>query len=573
MIHPELGLSAKGVQVIKVVYDGLLERYISMELGTARTSFADTVKAAAEAAILPQVPTKSFLQAAIEGLSAEINAGAGGIITDVKDANGNRTEMLILCDEGVTADTPPEQCQHIWRVNKNGIGYSSDYGQTYTLAITASGQIVADCITTGSMLANMIKGGTLTLGGANNGNGVFNLLNSAGTAIVHMDNNGLNATNATISGSLSMENNDVLINAGYFWVSVYSSLTQRTTQKYLPGFRMESKTNPDLGVTYVFDAQSVRCFVNQGTMRGFLNESSYAWDKQYHYIDQSDNEWYCREFHNGGYMLEVSLDDDYENASFSYGGDAQALRYRSYGVNDSSNSIGFGVATYRVHAQGTQSSGAGYSVEVDDTAAEIKGFSSGYASTPNYRLYVSDNSSNMEGTNQQITNDRFQFSATGASTNASHELSLTREKATISHTGETYLDTYELIVNHNGAYVNSNRLAYDTSSSRRYKHDIAELSAEELDPHRLYGLKPMQFVYNDGHPLQYKDMAGKTLPGFIAEDVDEVYPAAVIRDEEGKVESWDERRIIPGLLALVQEQKEQINQLEARIAILEKRER
>ena len=104
-----------------------------------------------------------------------------------------------------------------------------------------------------------------------------------------------------------MENNDVLINAGYFWVSVYSSLTQRTTQKYLPGFRMESKTNPDLGVTYVFDAQSVRCFVNQGTMRGFLNESSYAWDKQYHYIDQSDNEWYCREFHNGGYLFEISL--------------------------------------------------------------------------------------------------------------------------------------------------------------------------------------------------------------------------------------------------------------------------
>ena len=176
----------------------------------------------------------------------------------------------------------------------------------------------------------------------------------------------------------------------------------------------------------------------------------------------------------------------------------------------------------------------------------------------------------MTGTNQQITNDRLQFSATGASSNASHELSVTREKATISHTGETYLDTYELIVNHNGAYVNSNRLAYDSSSSRRYKHDIAELSAEELDPHRLYGLKPMQFVYNEGHPLQYKDMAGKTLPGFIAEDVDEVYPAAVIHDEEGKVESWDDRRIIPGLLALVQEQKEQIDQLEARIAFLEK---
>lgn len=190
VIDPELGLTAEGVQVIKTVYDGLEERYVSMELGSSRTSFADVVQAAAEAAILPQVPSKSFLQAAIDELSAEIAAGQGGIIVDILDANGNHTETLILCDEGVTADTPPEECQHIWRINKAGIGYSSDYGQTYKLAITASGQIVADFITTGTMSANIIRGGTLTLGSLDNGSGTLLLQDADGTRIALMDNSG-----------------------------------------------------------------------------------------------------------------------------------------------------------------------------------------------------------------------------------------------------------------------------------------------------------------------------------------------------------------------------------------------
>lgn len=162
VVVPALGLVAENVQVVKTRYEGLGERYISMELGSARTSFASVVQAAAEKAILPQVPTKSYLQAKVDKLSAEINAGTDGIIVDIMNANGQRSEILILCDEGATEDTPPEQCQHIWRINKAGIAYSSDYGQTYNLAITASGEIVADFITAGTMNANIIKAGVLS---------------------------------------------------------------------------------------------------------------------------------------------------------------------------------------------------------------------------------------------------------------------------------------------------------------------------------------------------------------------------------------------------------------------------
>ena len=77
-----------------------------------------------------------------------------------------------------------------------------------------------------------------------------------------------------------------------------------------------------------------------------------------------------------------------------------------------------------------------------------------------------------------------------------------------------------------------------------------------------------QFVYNDDHEPPYANMKGKTIPGFIAEDVAEIYPAAVI-ESGGKVESWSEAQIVPAMLALIQEQKKTIDSLEARIEKLE----
>lgn len=120
------------------------------------------------------------------------------------------------------------------------------------------------------------------------------------------------------------------------------------------------------------------------------------------------------------------------------------------------------------------------------------------------------------------------------------------------------------------SYLNdaSHKIAYVSSSARRYKRDIKPIEDEELNPHRLLELTVVQFIFDEKH--EYEDMRGKTIPGIIAEDVEEVYPSAVIHDAKtGEVESWDERRLIPGMLALIQEQHEKIEDLESRLARLE----
>jgi hypothetical protein len=115
-----------------------------------------------------------------------------------------------------------------------------------------------------------------------------------------------------------------------------------------------------------------------------------------------------------------------------------------------------------------------------------------------------------------------------------------------------------------------NRIAFQSSSSRRYKHNIKQLSADR-DAHKLLELPVVEFEWNNDHNLQYEDMHGQVIPGIIAEDVEEIYHSAVIYNENGEVESWDERRIIPGMLALIQEQDKKIKSQEVEIKDLKSR--
>lgn len=107
-------------------------------------------------------------------------------------------------------------------------------------------------------------------------------------------------------------------------------------------------------------------------------------------------------------------------------------------------------------------------------------------------------------------------------------------------------------------------------SSKRYKKDIKELEKEEFNPERLYDLKVKQFKYKKDYQPNEKDSRyDKDLVGFIAEEVAEIYPIAADYNENGEVENWNDRYIIPPMLALIQSQKKKIDELEKRIETLE----
>lgn len=112
-------------------------------------------------------------------------------------------------------------------------------------------------------------------------------------------------------------------------------------------------------------------------------------------------------------------------------------------------------------------------------------------------------------------------------------------------------------------YINpsSFRVGLVSGSSKRYKHDIKLIEDEPLDPKKLYDLPVVQFVYNDGYLMDEDERNGMVLPGFIVEDMEKLYPVAVDHDQEGRPTNWTDRFLIPAMLALIQEQHKEIEEL------------
>ena len=105
------------------------------------------------------------------------------------------------------------------------------------------------------------------------------------------------------------------------------------------------------------------------------------------------------------------------------------------------------------------------------------------------------------------------------------------------------------------------QLRRSTASSERYKTDIVNLNdVPELDPKALYDLPVRAFRFKDGYLPETDDRFGVLVPGFIAEEMDAIYPAAA--DYTEGVETWNDRMIIPAMLALIQDQDARIKALE-----------
>lgn len=116
-------------------------------------------------------------------------------------------------------------------------------------------------------------------------------------------------------------------------------------------------------------------------------------------------------------------------------------------------------------------------------------------------------------------------------------------------------------------WYESNGQICKTSSSRRWKRDIEDVKDENINPDKLYDVPVRQFRYNPGTLVDGTDDILRI--GFIAEEIEDIYPLAVCHDEDGLASDWSERPLIPAMLKLIQDQKKQIDDLEARLAKLE----
>jgi hypothetical protein len=122
------------------------------------------------------------------------------------------------------------------------------------------------------------------------------------------------------------------------------------------------------------------------------------------------------------------------------------------------------------------------------------------------------------------------------------------------------------------------RLRRNGTSSQKIKYDIATLSGElsdsvdaarqcdvsTCDPAAILDVGVVEFsVIDEGLPTE------RRLLGFIADDVADKLPIAVLRDAEGEPAGVIDQSMVAALLAVVQQQQQQITDLTARIEALE----
>lgn len=196
----QLGVSAKA-KCIQTTWNVLRDRYDSISLGDAKSTLADTV-----ATISQEVGgfdtslrrTTSSLISAIDKATAMITGNLGGyVVLHDSDNDGYPDEILIM-------DSPDiNYAVNIWRWNKSGLGFSSTgYSGNFGLAMTADGRIVADFIKAGTMSANHIKGGALSLGGEDDVNGILEVFNADGDLVGTWTKDGINVLSGSIIGDL-----------------------------------------------------------------------------------------------------------------------------------------------------------------------------------------------------------------------------------------------------------------------------------------------------------------------------------------------------------------------------------
>ena len=93
-------------------------------------------------------------------------------------------------------------------------------------------------------------------------------------------------------------------------------------------------------------------------------------------------------------------------------------------------------------------------------------------------------------------------------------------------------------------------VSYLSSSSKRYKDHVANMTLEEAE--KILSIPVVWFIYKAGYLSPSDRLNGKKLPGLYAEDVYSALPEAAQINENGEVEDWNFRVIIPAMLKLIQ---------------------
>ena len=531
-----LGISAKA-KITKVKYDSIKERYESLEIGETRTNLTKSItaveKEAKELIIRNQTRTekiKAEIEKTIKNVTEAITGNSGGHV--VLYPSQNPQEIMILDKENIN------EAKNVWRWNLAGLGHSSTgVNGTFTTAITADGQIVANFITTGELTGTIIKAGTVAAEALDVEYRESVKKYSQETANAALSSAKEDTTNRLKSYSTTEQMN-AAIKTTADSITQTVSKTYVTTATYEGGISAAAKDATTKANAALSSAQEDATTKANAALSSAKEDTTNRL-KSYSTTVQMNA------------AIKTTADAITQTVSKKVGTDEiiSKINQTAETITINASKINFnGMITannrFKILSDGSFEANYGKIANWDVRSDYIESRSVGGVTTKLYAngsIAFGDCTISTYGGAFTIRNGLHIYT----STNTVNGFDDGTERFKV-YGLEHVTSGGHLVFGSDGATV-----SYLSSSSKRYKDHVKDMTIEEAE--KILEVPVVWFKYKEGYLNTTDWLNGKELPGFYAEDIYNIFPQATQLNENGEPEDWNYRVLIPAMLKLIQE--------------------
>lgn len=197
-------------RAIELTWDAVRNKVTSVKLGDFQYNFLDNASSVmnrVEQAIREDGSViGQQIQGIINGVQAQMRA---------QSSIAKKQEVRAILFEDLDPDSPTFGAMCLGTLGFEIAGERTADGRDWKWSTFGTGKgFYADFIVAGTMLADRIKGGTLELGGEDNGNGIARVLNASGKEIVRLDKDGVYAIGSYVCENVGGLNRRTEIKSG-----------------------------------------------------------------------------------------------------------------------------------------------------------------------------------------------------------------------------------------------------------------------------------------------------------------------------------------------------------------------
>lgn len=207
--HSKLGI-VTDARAIELTWDAVRNKVTSVKLGDFQYNFLDNASSVmnrVEQAIREDGSViGQQIQGIINGVQAQMRA---------QSSIAKKQEVRAILFEDLDPDSPTFGAMCLGTLGFEIAGERTADGKDWKWSTFGTGKgFYADFIVAGTMLADRIKGGTLELGGEDNGNGIARVMDATGKEIVRLDKDGVYAIGSYVCENVGGLNRRTEIRSG-----------------------------------------------------------------------------------------------------------------------------------------------------------------------------------------------------------------------------------------------------------------------------------------------------------------------------------------------------------------------